>query len=361
MLNRSSISAFIGIYIFVLLLGACVEPINLPVNDADVNFLAVDAYLDVTHGEANVKLMRAVPINEERLPFEDDAFVAVEDNSNNQYVLSNLDSGRYKLTGFSSSADSQYRLYVKTSNGKEYRSEFVTVKPAPDIKQLTWKPLPDGTQLLLDTEDQTGETRFYRWNFEETWEYHARYVSYLKFTGVDVDTLPFDIVDSRLPAEMIDKCYKTQSSVQILTTSTEGLQQDVVNDFELAFIPAGAERLGYRYSILVRQQAVSKETYEYLEKLKKTSQDLGGLYAPQPSKVTGNLKNVSDPAEVVLGYFDAGYSTESRLTIASSELPAYLRFLREPSGFCTRDSTTLGGAACFIRLRRPHVDRILRR
>ncbi|MBL7834070.1 MAG: DUF4249 domain-containing protein [Cyclobacteriaceae bacterium] len=341
MLNRNSLSAFIGTYMFVLLLGACVEPINLPVNDADVNFLAVDAYLDVSHGEANVKLMRAVPINEERLPFEDDAFVAVEDNSNNQYVLSNLDSGRYKLTGFSPSADSQYRLYVKTSNGKEYRSEFVTVKSTPEIKELAWRARSDGTQIVLDTEDEKRETRFYRWNFEETWEYHSRYVSWIKFTGQDVDTILLDIVDSRGPADMIDKCYKTRSSAQILTSSTEGLARDIVNDFEVTFIPAGAERLGYRYSILVKQQAISKETYDYLERLKKTSQDLGGLYAPQPSKVTGNFKNVNNPEETVLGYFDAGYSTEMRLSITTDELPSYLQFLEESPFSCRIDTATI--------------------
>lgn len=331
----SGIAGSIAMLCMVL---SCIEPISLPVNNADINFLAVDAYLDVTRGEANVRLMRATLITEQGLPFEAGATVAIEDQNDNQFLLTELDSGRYIITGLSVTDGSNYRLYIKTIEGREYRSAFVKVKSTPDIKEVVWRAEPNGIQVVVDTEDPSDQTRFYRWTLEETWEYHSRYVSWLKFTGIIIDTLPFRFVDSRAPSEMIDKCYKVQSSSQILTTSTEGLTKDVVNDFEVTFIPAGSERLGYRYSVLVRQRAISKETYEYLEKLKKTSQDLGGLYAPQPSKVTGNLTNINDPEEVVLGYFDAGYSTEKRLSIAHDDLPDHLRVLKELSLSCVIDT-----------------------
>ena len=328
-----------GLLSMVYLVLSCIEPISLPVNKENINFLVVDAYLDATHGEANVKLMRAASVTEQRLPFETDATVAIEDQNDNQFMLTELDSGRYTFTGLSTASGNTYRLYIKTIDGKEYRSAFVEIKSTPEIKNVEWRADVNGTQVLVDTEDPADLTRFYRWSYEETWEYHARYISWIKFTGIIIDTLPFRFVDSRAASEMVDKCYKTQPSSKILTTSTEGLSRDIVNDFELTFIPVGAERLGYRYSVLVRQQAISKETYEYLEKLKKTSQDLGGLYAPQPSKVMGNLVNIHDPQEVVLGYFDAGYSSEKRLTVSRDDLPPRLRVLNEPEFFCAIDTT----------------------
>lgn len=333
------LSGIAGSVIILYLALSCVEPIGLPVNDADVNFLAVDAFLDVTRGEANVKLMRATLVTEQGLPFETDATVAIEDQNDNQFILTELDSGRYVLTGLLVTDGSNYRLYIKTTDGKEYRSAFVTIKSTPDIKEVGWRADPNGTQIVVDTEDESNQTWFYRWNYEETWEYHSHYISWLKFTGIQIDTLPDKFIDSRGPADMIDKCYKTRKSTEILTSSTQGLSQDVVNDFELTFIPRGGERLGYTYSILVTQQAISKETYHYLEKLKKTSQDVDGLYAPQPSTVTGNFANINDPSEVVLGYFDAGYSTQKRILISHNDLPSHLRILNEPNIFCAIDTT----------------------
>jgi hypothetical protein len=107
------------------------------------------------------------------------------------------------------------------------------------------------------------------------------------------------------------------------------------------FLPQGTEKLGYRYSVLVKQVAISKDTYEYLEKLKKTSQDLGGLYAPQPAKVTGNVFSVTDPSEVVLGYFDVGQPVEKRVSIAREDLPAHLRQMDELSVFCKIDTVVI--------------------
>lgn len=303
-----------------VMLTCCVESFDLPVNGSAVRFLVVDGFLNTTNGEVNVNLRRSVKITESEILFEANAVVMLEDSEGNQSPLNELDPGRYQGTAPAPGAERQFRLYIKTADGKEYRSHFVTQKITPEIKAVSWKATADGTQLTVDTGDETNNTRYYRWTFEETWEYHARYTSYC--TLVVNDTI---YARPRNPEEMIDICYRTQPSAQIYSTTTSGLTKDVVNDFELGFLPKGTEKLGYQYSVLVRQYAISEETYGYLEKLKKTSQDLDGLYAPQPSQVTGNIVSISDPSEIVLGYFDAGQATEKRIFLTPMDLPAYLR------------------------------------
>lgn len=316
---------------FAIALMGCVESFDLPVREADVRFLVVDGFLNTTTGAVNVTLLRATLVTETDLPFESNAVIRLEDYENNGFPVTELDSGRYQGSAPLLDPGKQYRLYIKTADGKEYRSAFITLKPTPEIKEVSWKALPDGTQVTVDTEDSANSTRYYRWTFVETWEYHSRYISYLHN-----DERP------RNRDEMIDVCYHTVPSTHIYTTTTSRLTEDKVNNFELSFLPRGTEKLGYRYSILVQQYAISKETYEYLEKLKKTSQDLNGLYAPQPSKVTGNFSSMADADEVVLGYFDAGEVKEKRIFITPEDLPAHLRTIEEDNTICYLDTLRTG-------------------
>lgn len=317
----------------VIVLMCCVEPYELPVGEGKVHFLIVDGFLNTADGTVNVNLLRATTITTANFPVESGAAVALEDSDGDQIFLNESTPGRY--TGTASVVfDNTYRLYIRTIDEKEYRSAFISIKPTPEIKEVGWKAYPDGTQIIVDTEDVTNSTHYYRWTFEETWEYHSRYHSYWYFN------------ESGMPAprnrdQMVDICYRTVASTKIFTTTTAGFTEDRVNDYELPFLPVGTEKLGYGYSILVKQYAITKETYEYLEKLKKTSQDQGGLYTPQPSTVKGNIINIADPTEVVLGYFDAGQAVEKRISIKPQDLPAHLRKLTPDSQICYEDTARL--------------------
>lgn len=328
---------FLGCCTLVLIIG-CIESYDLPVRNAEVNFLVVDGFLNTANGKVTVSLTRATPIAQSEFLNESYAIVALEDLEGNQYSLVELDSGQYTGIAPSVVSGQQYRLYIKTLDGPEYHSAFVTLKDTPEIKELTWKTYPDGVQIIVDTEDPTNQTRFYRWAFEETWEYRSRFASYCSLV-VTKDTVQ---VIPRSFDQFINVCYRTQRSRQIFTTSTAALSQDQVNDFELAFLPKGTEKLGYGYSILVQQYAITQEAYEYYEKLKKTSQGLGGLFDPQPSKVTGNILNINDPNEVVLGFFNAGQATEKRIFVKPDQLPRDFQFVTPDAGLsCWIDSAVV--------------------
>lgn len=92
-----------------------------------------------------------------------------------------------------------------------------------------------------------------------------------------------------------------------------------------------------RYSILVKQRALTKEAYTYYDKLKKTTENLGGLFDPQPGQVTGNIKNLSNPGEVVLGYFSGGSEVSERIFIKVNELPLNIRHYQQ-EGNCYQDT-----------------------
>ena len=53
--------------------------------------------------------------------------------------------------------------------------------------------------------------------------------------------------------------------------------------------------------------------------LQKVTESLGTLFDPQPSIIRGNISNVNDESEVVLGYFDAASIQEKRIFVNSND------------------------------------------
>jgi hypothetical protein len=305
---------------------SCVEPFDPPVQDVNVNFLVVDSYLNTTIGSATVKLSRASVLHEATATLPElGANVAIEDNSGNIYSLNELGQGAYAITDVGLTAESQYRIYIRANDGKEYRSTFVTPTTAPPIDSISWIPKADGVQIVVDAHDETARSRYYRWDYIETWEYRSPLSSNFKLVN---GTPVF-----RTPEEQIYVCYRSLPSTAINTTSTVRLSEDRVNDYNLTFLPRGAQKLSARYSILVRQYALSREAYDYWEQLKKTTESLGSLFDPQPGKVSGNISNINDINDIVLGFFDAGSIQEKRIFIRFFDLPPHLK-------------TTVGSSEC---------------
>jgi hypothetical protein len=76
-----------------------------------------------------------------------------------------------------------------------------------------------------------------------------------------------------------------------------------------------------KYSILVKQYAITGDAYNYYTLLKKNTEQLGGIFDAQPSALTGNMHSLSDPDEPVIGYITAGAITQLRLFVSNSNLP----------------------------------------
>jgi len=86
-----------------------------------------------------------------------------------------------------------------------------------------------------------------------------------------------------------------------------------------------------KYSILVKQQSLTKEAYNFWTQLKKSTESLGGLFDPLPSQVLGNMYSENNSAEPVLGYFSGGQTSEKRIFIQFSDLPPDLKLVMPPN------------------------------
>src|SRR5690606_32818646 len=107
---------------------------------------------------------------------------------------------------------------------------------------------------------------------------------------------------------------------QVILASSERYDNNYIYQKELLKIDSLSEKLGKRYSILVKQKAIDQDAFAFWEAIRKNSDDIGGIFSPLPSLVESNFYNVDDLEEPVIGYLSAGKSAEKRIYINRSEI-----------------------------------------
>jgi len=317
----------------LFVVSGCIEPYQPPPILEDVDILVVDGYLNSTDGSATVRLTHANTLSNQNKPEpEQNAAVAIRTEDGSSYPLIEQDSGTYILTGLNIDPAAQYQLSVRTSDEEEYLSDYVPIKQSPAIDSITWEAEDDGVNILVNAHDATGSTRYYRWDYVETWQYHAAISS----DFILIDKQPVYRADS----DRIYTCWRTVPSTKISIASSIRLAEDVIRDYPITFLSKGSSKVSVKYSILVKQRAISKAEFDFWGQLKKTTEDVGGLFDPLPSQVPGNIHNLSNPSAPVLGYFSAGAAYEARFFLSYYDLPDHLRKPSRETG-CTPDTIML--------------------
>ena len=294
---------------------SCLEPYDPPSVKGDPEFIVVEAFVDAANGFAQVKLSHTVPLPSANEPEpEDGATVLLQDEFGNDFLLPNYLPGVYEATSINLDFNKKYRLFIRTAANKEYQSDFVPVITAPEIDSITYNVDDfNALNININTHDASKNTRFYKWQYVETFEYQSHYpANYI---------LKDNVIQPRTKLEDIHTCWKTNSSTEILVTSTQKLIEDIVSNFTLLKIERTDLRITRKYSILVRQTGLTEDAYNYWLNVQKTTESLGGLFDPMPAQVVGNIHSITNPDEEIIGYFSAGTITEKRIFINEDDLP----------------------------------------
>ena len=119
--------------------------------------------------------------------------------------------------------------------------------------------------------------------------------------------------------ENISTCWNGSISIDINLASTENITSGLIKKHPICFIPFSESMLRIRYSILIKQYALNKDSYRFWENLKESNESTGSLYDAQPFQIVGNIKNIQDPTEAVLGYFDMATVSSKRIFIKKTD------------------------------------------
>jgi hypothetical protein len=128
---------------------------------------------------------------------------------------------------------------------------------------------------------------------------------------------PFHHVDTT-----IYKCWGSQSSTSIILGSSEKLSTDVIY-LPIHFVEPASEKLSVLYSFNVKQYAMSQDAYLFMQKMKKNTEQVGSLFDPQPSQVSGNIKCLTDANEPVVGFVEVTEEQTKRIFIYNSQVPGW--------------------------------------
>ena len=163
-----------------------------------------------------------------------------------------------------------YQLVVSTPDGRNYVSDYEELLPCPPIDSILWerKPLPttdpnltyNGVQFYVSTDASGDYAKHFRWDLEETWEYHAATtINAFYIGGEDIRDIIVPAADtatqiwSGWKEDTLFYCWKTLSIPEIFTYTTQNLSSDLVRKFPLNHVSNRTDRLEYRYHLLVKQ------------------------------------------------------------------------------------------------------------
>lgn len=327
------------LFLLAVFASGCIEPYALEGVAGDPDYLVVDGFINATEQTCSVRLSRAVSLDfTETPPGETGAILSVESEDGHEFFLTEVvsgtpddDAGLYRGEAVSVSEGKQYRLNIMLSNGRRYESDFVRIEKAAEIESLVWEPVEEELRIRVSTTANSSSTSYYRWRFIESWRYNAPRSS--NFIIRDGGPQP------RLPEENIYTCYRVDPSYGILIGSSQNLSSNVMKNYVLQTIPANSIKLQSKYNLRVEQYALSEEAYTFWLNLYKTTESTGGLFDPMPGQVVGNLKGVTDPSELVVGYFSGSTVEQSSLWISRSDFP--VGFVKYRSPYCAPDTLDL--------------------
>jgi hypothetical protein len=337
------------LFIFLAATISCRQKYEIAYQQNQTSFLVVEGAIN-TDGVTRINLSRTTMLSQKGIAYENGADVSIQGEDNSLYQLNDLDSGRYVSDTLLLNENVRYRMNIKTIDNRQYISAFVQPIKTPRIDSITWTRYGGGIEIFVNSHDNINNTQYYRFDYEETWEFKSKFGSYIYAiftkTPPGIGDIIYGVYDpiNNTYNDSIYTCWQSRISKKILIGSTAKLAENRLYTSLLTY-PRGAEELSFLYSINVNQQGISKEGYEFLEKVKKNTESLGSIFDALPSEIPGNFTCITDTLEKVIGFIDASRIRSRRKFISNAELENW------NIGFgCTEEFIKFDAAAEFDRI-----------
>lgn len=222
--------------------------------------------------------------------------------------------------------DKRYRLKVQLFNHlkrerRTYATDFLDVYQTPPIDSITYFVNPDSTRLSIcvNTHSDNPVLKNYKWSYQEDWEVRAHMATQYYYD------LQSDTVRKMTDYTNQNRyyCWGHNMSTEIILGNTDKLTENAIFNRRITEIVNTDRRLSFLYAIEVQQQAISDESYNYWNNVYKNSDQLGGIFSPQPNEMRGNIFCEEDPSELVLGFVNVSTVQKQRIFIDAKKLGIY--------------------------------------
>jgi len=296
--------------ILCFLCNSCTETYILQSNTYE-EALVVEATITNELKRQEIKISKTAKLEDNGIKIERGAEVSIKDDLGQIYPFHEEGDVYLSASEFQAIPSRIYTLEIKTEDGKIYQSFNETLTTENQIESIIPTVVTDskkgrGVQIKVNSFDPNNTSKYYRYEYEETYKIIAPKWRIEKLTATGPQSVEI------VPNESNNRiCYSTKNSNDIILTSTTDLKEDRVN-FEVRFISDQNYIISHRYSILVKQYVQNLESYTFRKTMKEIS-STGSILSPkQPGFINGNIKCISDPDEKAIGYFEVSSFSSKR-------------------------------------------------
>ena len=335
---------FCPVFLMVVL-ASCIDPLNVD-TELSKEILVVEGAITTLSGPHRVLLSKSAKYGSVLDGFikkEVGATVWVRDEDGDQVFFTELEDGSYYTPeSYRAKVGKKYSLFVTLANGSRYVSTPEEILPAPPIDSLIvlFKTLPSFGEISLNTgieiyarwKDPVSIDNYYLWEAEGIYKLNSRPDLHEIKDGNGT------IIPDPLPC--CDVCYVTENDLNTELRLFKDNLTDGKESTEIAvFIPDDGKRFMERYMAIVKQHSLTKEAYQFYDLLKNQLSIQGNIFDPPPATIRGNMINLDNPDESVIGFFRASDVQTDTIFISRNELedPRQIIEVRDD---CRRFGTT---------------------
>jgi hypothetical protein len=312
--------------IFLFLLPAlslvsCITQFEPEIAPHDLNKLVVSGLVTDNGTEQTVNISRAISLSEYNQKAVAGCTVIISDDKGHEFPMTDAFDGNYhcRIDPIFVTQGSSFKVDIVTPDGDNIASDFDFFSTSPGVDSIYYiiQALPtgdptkfiNGIQFYVDLKGDNTNSRFFRFEPVETWEYHVEYAVEWYYRGGSEPKHVWPPDSTNLV------CWRTNVPKNVFSVSTKDFTENKSSLVPLHFVDNTSSRFLYGYSLQVNQYALSEEAYNYWTQLRINSSSEGGLYEKQPLATKGNLRNLTHPDQEVLGFFGVSAVTSRRIFI----------------------------------------------
>ena len=269
--------------ILITILIACEDVVIVDLPESE-QLLVVEGWIYDSPGPQSVQLSRSVPFYSESSPAPiSGATVAILDNLGNQFGLTEESPGLYQtdssvvgVVGRSYSVE----ILIEEST---YQSEFELLKPVPLIDSIAF-----GSEFVRDPDNP----------FQEILEYFP--IAFVDEPETESDYYRWKVYQNGV-------LFDEPEDLILLTDRfiNGNAFQNELREF----------RLQQSDSVTIELMSLTSASYDFFRLFVRQTTDLGTASGTNPAVLEGNIRNLGDNQETIIGYFGASSITSSSKVI----------------------------------------------
>lgn len=308
---------------YIIVFSTCIDSFDPGIESAGRK-LVVDGLITNLPDTYTVRLTYSEPYNNDSLTLPvTNCIVYVMDDLGNRFDFTYTRQGNYvsDTTRFRGVVGRTYTLHIRTPEGKMYESKPEKMLPAPPIDSIFTRFVEQADsrnvktryfEAFLRTTDPSEAANFYQWRWS-----HYKLLEWCA-----------EIYEFRVQTIFLYYCCQYVSCWDIVRCKGNDctqVEQDLYfngNPFEhyLARIPFDSKS---DYFLSVDQLAISESTYRFWHTINQQLNNTGGIFDVPPAAAIGNMQNVNDPDEIVLGIFNVAGATRKGVHLERAFVDAF--------------------------------------